>query len=520
MSETVRSYSAARLRPRRSRSSRRRGRKLLFAVLAVAVLVLLVLWFTRDTTPLRNVIPAGQTYGVVLVDILNNRSTMADSAVWSALPDSWSHGDISSILGREMPVPDWILNNLIGDPCYVTGNDLDEFSDVLFITKMFRAGPLIERFLPGIESDYAGGLRLRSVPSAGFFYAVRGRLLIVSPSRDALIRSLTLTEENMIPETVLANALGASGTEQVRGLVTLRPEDPLGDLFRSLSFALRIDPAGARLKCRGILCETWQDRFGVLLGKAKPEPLPSPPSGMVGMSVDLGVSVLEVCEGLRDALAFGESWTTWHDGLEPDDQANLAALGDLLALTGPAFQVVCTGVDPNEMLPVPEFVCIGDVDSEAATALFSALPSPKAVGAWVSCPRFDPETGRVSVPMMGGPSIEPTILLRDKRLVISTNATAELLQSPAFSSPSLSPPGNLYLRLDPKECLERWAAIGAQLASQGALRGYTSEAFAEAMASWRTKAAVVEEVSGILAVEPDAIALEATLLCYGNSKDG
>lgn len=68
-------------------------------------------------------------------------------------------------------------------------------------------GLLLERihtFADFIQDDEAGGLHLRYLPDARLYYAVRGRILIVTPSRDRLVESLTLPAgEAMGAETVL-----------------------------------------------------------------------------------------------------------------------------------------------------------------------------------------------------------------------------------------------------------------------------------------------------------------------------
>ena len=179
-------------------SSTRRGRRrggFPFKRLAFLLLLLLAgaaYWISRDTHPLHSLIPSQQKYSVVLRDILKNRAELAESAVWDTLPPESGSGKITQALRGELGLPEWMARNIIVDDCYISGNDLRDFSDVLCVTKMTRIGTLVEQLhwvTSRIRRDTAGGLGLRHVPNAGMFYAVRGRILLISPSRDALVNA-------------------------------------------------------------------------------------------------------------------------------------------------------------------------------------------------------------------------------------------------------------------------------------------------------------------------------------------
>ena len=47
-------------------------------------------------------------------------------------------------LASELPMPEWMLRNLLGETIYVTANDVENLSDVIVVTKMSRVGTLIE----------------------------------------------------------------------------------------------------------------------------------------------------------------------------------------------------------------------------------------------------------------------------------------------------------------------------------------------------------------------------------------
>ena len=182
---------------------------------------------------------------------------------------------------------------------------------------MSRIGCLTERFhgFYGVEDDFAGGLALRYIPEMGAYYAVRGRVLVVSPSRDAVIRAVTLEQETAMPEGDLERGLGESGTADVYGHFTLDAGDPAGDVFESVRVLLRFEPDGMRAALTGNLAPPWEARLTGLLSGATPAPLKSAPSGMVQISANFGVSAKDVFRGIARSLEmegrFDELWEAW-----------------------------------------------------------------------------------------------------------------------------------------------------------------------------------------------------------------
>jgi hypothetical protein len=531
VSETVRSYTPPpgfRRKRRQRKVAKRRGFGCLYVFALAAILAGLGAWLTRDTCPLQQLVPRDRTYHIVLLDLLNHRGEMAASPVWDALPDAMNGDMLRDTLSQRGWMPDWILNNLIGRTCYVTGNDLDEFGDALFITRMSRVGRIVEAghlFLPGIRSDSAGGLRLRHLRESGLYYAVRGRMLVVSPSREALVRTLTLTEPDRINPGVLDTALSDTGTEQVRGILTPGPDDPLGAAVESASFALQIDSAGARVQCRAALRPEWRDRLESLAGQAVPVQLPAALPGMLQVSVNMGISLQQTVYALGDALEIPslteERWGESDEPRSEEQQANIEHLRALLGMAGPGVTASMHGIDLNEILPLPELVFAMETNPTLVQGFFEALPDPPASAKpWDPYPRYDTATGVLRVPAPWGPSLEPTLAVRDGRLLVSTsaNAAAALFDAPANASTEIQR-GNIHLRAEPHPLGTALTEAGRLLARDGLLKGFTLQSYDAWAAAVLAKARILDEASLTASFEPGGISVECVLKAAGNIPD-
>jgi len=519
VSETPRQLPSSIRRRRGRRQSVRRhagsGRGLARAALVALILLVVAWWASRDTVELRTLVPADHTYHIALLDIVTHRDAIIESPVWRALPEAAHAGRVLELLGRDTKMPAWVLNNLMGELSYVTGSDLDQYADVVYLARMTRVGRLLEYlhvFWPGIVDDNAGGLHLRHVEDSGLYYAVRGRVLLASLSRDALIRCLTLREDEILPEGAFHTVLDRSGPEQVRGLISFPPDTPVGGLLRSLTFALHIDRTSAHMEYRGILYESWRERFGRLLGNAAPRPLIAPPPGIAGISVDVGKSLDEVCYGIGEAFDIDalreESMTLAANPDDADpDEPDLRSFLAMLSMLGPGVRLSLQGVDLDEFIPMPELAGSLDAQGALVRALLETLRAPDDAAPWEPYARFDPETRLASIPMIGGPSLEPTFAVYDDRLYVSSSARIahEWLGNPP-SAQALPQHGNLYLRIEPLSCLEAWAGVGRELVAQDLLKGYSPETFDASIQQWRARLAPIEHIALLLAIDRGALA--------------
>jgi hypothetical protein len=421
-------------------------------------------------------------------------------------------------------MPEWVLNNLIRQQLYVLGNDLSGFSDVLALTKMSRIGCLLERlhpFMRGIDNDYAGGLRLRKLIDGAGYYAVRGRVLLFSPSRDVLIRALTLADDATIDPVTMAN-LTRSGTEDLRGVVLLDPADPLGATFQSIAFAVRIDDAMAHTRFRGIFRSAWRDRFGPLVQGVSPRKLLAPPVGVIEMSADFGKPLKDVWTGLGQALNVPfmqpAQWQLWEQPRPGQETAIAPLITAALGPLGPGLRLSCVGVDLNEIVPMPELVATLDADPGAVQALVKAIPPlpPAAAGLmeWDTFPRVTPEGNVVYLPMMGGPSLEPTAAAYGNSLLVSSSRTVaqQLLAAPPKFA-ELPEPANLYMRVTPGPCVHDVVEAGRLLTETNFLRGYTRESFDQAAAVCQASADLVREMTLSASFSAEGIDAELRIVC-------
>jgi len=525
MSETIRTYAGAGHAPvRRRRRFSLRGKAIFLFI--VLLIVAYAWWATRDTCPIMRLIPADQTYQVFAGDVLRTRDVLAQSKLLQALPPESGFGDLSAMLSGGTGIPEWILNNLMPDLCAVSGKDLRVLGDALFVTRMTRVGRLLmklSRLMPGVESDPAGGLGLSRFSTGGqgsrraAYFAVRGRVLAVSPSRNALIRALTLRPEDAETPQKMVDALAGVSANDLHAILNLKPEDPLGGAFDTLTIAARVEPASWRIKLSGLFRKEWRGQFDGFLEDLTPVELIAPLEGMIQISANFSKplrdlwSIAAEFAGKRD-----EAESLWQKWSTPAPDAPLAPgqfATALLGQLGPGIRVSLCGVDLNEMLPVPQVAATLDADPEAVSALFSTLP-PLAGGAdrYSMKPQYDASTNCVRWPLVGGPSMEPTAGVIGDALIISSSRTiAETLLNAGLKEQKLPQKGNLYVTLQPNACATAIVDLAAFLAENGLLKGYTPERVQQTAAPWLATASAVKEITAIAACEKGEVTLDLAI---------
>jgi hypothetical protein len=515
MSETDRSYTGTHpVRPRGLGKKRRYGR-IVFGIL-VPALIGYGYWTTRDNYPLHGFIPADQAYQVFAKDLVAQRGRLAESKVWQALPSPLGMSEIPKLLRANFGMPEWVLNNLAPNVCCVSGKDLTRFRDALFVSRMTRIGCFLQKFsrwAPGIERDPAGGLRLWQARDAAIYFAVRGRLLLISPSRDALIRALTLRPQDAASAENFARYGAGTGAEDLTGIIAPSPNDPLGRVFQSMGFALRVGATEVRLKCRGDLRAGRESLAGIV----SPQELAAPPDGMLTLSLNLGRPLNEVWKAAVETLGKGEQveklWKEWSTSAEGAVAPPIQFATALLGALGPGIRLNWCGVDLNEMVPMPEIVATIDADPEAVTKIFASLP-PLSDGPerYSLRPQYDAQVRRVYLPLIGGPAMTPTAGLFGKSLLISSSQTrAEAVLSGAASETKLAQPGNAYLCIKPHACLDAARSIAALLAENQLLKGYTPETLQTFAKPWLDSASVVQQITALAACDKGELTVEVTV---------
>lgn len=515
MSDAVRNWSGSGGIRRKTR--RQRLRLFRNALLLVFVPLFLWLWWTtRDSWDMARLIPANQTYQLYANDFLNNRGNMARSRVWELLPENGNLSEARHQMLNNFGMPEWILNNVVHGLSHLSGNDLDQFSDVLFITTMTRVGVLLEklhRFVPEIEREWAGGLELRIIPDLGLWYAVRGRVLLMTPDRNTLVRALTLAEEDTVGNAALASGRDAlRAGEDVFGRIELQQGDPWSDTLEALELKVWLEENAFRLACQGALSPTWREWLLPLLEDASPQPLHAPPTGIIEISGNFGKPLPKLWEALPQILELEEALptpATWLRDMQPEDGPDLATLlAELMLRTGDGWRLSFTGIDPLAFIPMPNFAASLDVEAAAVEEMLGfAAMNGSDLGITVN-----EATGFLHVPFIGGPSLEPGLGLRGPHLLLGTSReAAETLAAQPPPRATLTENGTLFARVRPEALVEHIAMAGDEFAAVGALRGHTPQTWAETVAYWSERATAIEDITALLAHENGIIRFEMNL---------
>lgn len=498
--EAPRTYSG----PLGGRRRRRQGH-LRWALLAgLAAGIVWFFWSTRDNYAMSSLIPAEQRYRVYTVGLAAQRAHIVASPVWELVPEDTALHAVRTQLEGNLGFPEWVVNNVIYGVCQFSGNDVQQFEDVLFVTKMSRIGCFIEglrRFFIPVEEDYAGGLRLRHLPDAGLHYAVRGRVILVSPSRDAVIRALTLTREAALAPERLQEAAAGLREANLYGHVMLEPDDPFGEFFAAVRVSARFEAQGLAADASARLRETWRERLAGLLDGATPRPLLTPPPGKVQAAFNLDRNLREIWLGIgaarEDEGAMASQWEAWSDidalGLDAAPIYVTTLLGPL----GPNLALSWHGIDPDAMLPLPEIAVRCDADPALVEDMINTLPSPPAdAPAWAMFPRRHPEFRRLYLPVLGGPLLEPAAWLQGRHLMIASGRrTADRLQATPPELASLGKEGNFYLRIEPGPAVRAATEGLAPYAEARLLRGMDAAGFRDAARVWQDRADRVRDAT-------------------------
>ena len=530
MSEVVRNYS--RKSPYGYTRSRRRKqrRTRLFAVCIVLAVLGAVWagWTTRDTCEMGALIPKDDAYQVFVPDLLEKRSHMAESAVWDLLPEAHPLREFRTQLENNFGLPEWMVNNGLQGLVHLSGNQLSGFGDVLVATRITRIGALAEQFrslFPGLHREEAGGLRIYRIEPANLFYARRGRILLLSPSRESVVRALTLTDDEAVGEAALQDEAARIGGNDLLWAFRFTGENHTAWGFSEGSLALQWRPQALRMTWDGVLAPEWRTRFAPLLENAAPSELQAPAPGPIALSANLGKPLPTLWEGLAAATgqtpAF-ESLRLWAVSFFAQDDAWIGFAQALAGQMGPAFTLSWCGIDANEMLPAPEFSARFDTDAAHIGELLAALPpAPEGLSPEDPTPRWNPETGLLSIPAVGGPSIEPCFALQDGQVLFSTSRTvAETeLASPAPRQ-TLPQQGNLYVRAVPHQGLSLLMDAARPFVEMGFVRGHTLESFEAMVEPWFEYAAKIHDVSAYAAQKEGALEIRVEVEMASESASG
>lgn len=497
MSDAVRNYSMSNRGGYAASGSRGGWFRRVFLLASVA-LVFWLYWTTRDTYPIERLVPRDQTFHLQAEHLLSSRMKVASSPLWNTglVPEEYQ--SIPEWLGNDFGLPEWVLNNLVSDVCHVSGTDFSTFSDLLVVTRMSRIGCLIERyhrFVDGIEDEYAGGLHLRRMVDSDMYYAVRGRTLVFSPSRRALIACLSQRAGDSVES--LENVVAASGGD-VQGKAVLPEDNPLGQYFERADFALTFTPTSITFAGRGELRPAWREAAGRLTRSAGGAAPMVPETGCFVAAGDFGAPLPEVWRVADEVAggALGEFVSNWPllQHLPEGDGPWRTFADGVAGNLGSSFYLRWTGFDLDGIVPLPELELAFLPDNGGLQAVIEAVPAlengqtPEA-----GIPYRNAETGVVHCPIGWGGILEPVAGLTPEGVRVALHPKHLPHLPPANLAPAPSTePGQIFVRVRPAEVLAILRDGGGPYARAGLIRGHTEESFDESMA---LALAGIEEVS-------------------------
>ncbi|HRZ17131.1 MAG TPA: hypothetical protein P5141_06165, partial [Candidatus Hydrogenedentes bacterium] len=292
MSDVLRSFTTGTsVRKRRRELRRRAGRFGGWVLFAAAALLVAAWWTTRDTFAMGGLVPKDAAFQASVDNVMKKRALLAQSQLWELLPEeSAGRGAVQAALSPA-PLPEWLLNNLSSDISFWSSPRLDDFSELLVVSKMTRVGCLamkLARYLPGIGRERAGGLFLQNEPGSGIHFAVRGRMLLLSPSRRALIHALTLDDGEALGEKALEDWHAGAARADLFARVSPSAWPGLEEWADQVSLSLRLQERDAVLAVAVRLSAARREQVEALLPGLSPQPLPRPLPGIVSLTFNSG----------------------------------------------------------------------------------------------------------------------------------------------------------------------------------------------------------------------------------------
>ena len=477
-----------------------RGR---FLIAVLMLVIVFVYWVGRDTHPAAQFIPADYDVRILLNDFVTERAAIGASTVWNILPQTEALSGTQKFLSQKSGIPEWVLRNLIGRHSSVVLPSIDATPEtLLMVTRMSRVGCVLMRLqglVPGIATDEAGGLDVYSIDDGALYAAVRGRVLIASPSRRALIYALTLNDSEHIDPETLSREIEEFEEDAIGAVLRFAAEEGTGNYLQSARCAVRLEEGTTRIRFRMDLREEWDGPLADIFRAARPTQLIRPIHGPMALSLDLGVSLKTLWLAIGDQtglpLYSAEQWADWED--EKQEHTLPWALVSLLGPAGPGLRITWNGFDEDEILLVPELIATVDAERESVARFMESLPQPPQGSAMHPVhAQYIADRERMIVPTISGPSLEITAGWHGDQLLVGTSrpVTGFYLDRESGDSELLPKNGNLYLEANPEDCIRALAEAGSILAENGLLRDHTPESYADALNAWRKRAATVARV--------------------------
>jgi hypothetical protein len=470
------------------------------AVFAFVIAAVYVVATTRDTHPVEEFVSDSNTYHVNVYDFLNRRATWASSPIWNALPENWIEEDIPHRLLDNHGFPEWMVRNWMGRRIHLTGSDGTTFSDVVLITRMTTVGTLLERVVrrtPRFRSDEAGGLHLRFIEDEEVFYAVRGRTLLLSASRSALVQVLTLA-----PGDRTTSPLPSYSVDRplVQADWTPNTDEGVFRSFTQVEAVFRFDTDAWNVTVRGTLSENADTRWRSVVHPESGDRLYIPVDGAAVLSLNTGSSLRELWPNLSgvfsDSLFPPEQWHAWE---KADPNTSYApTLSGIVGDTGSRLALSWNGFDLNAQTPAPLMTAILSIDDDMVRNHIEQLsPEPPGEAFRAAYSRFDDEENRAYFYGHGGPARTTVLAPHDGFAMLTTGISAMdgIAESSSELGGTLEGDGNVYVSVKPGPATEFVVEAGGALAAYGMIADTTQEKFERNAARWREKAMAVDAVS-------------------------
>ena len=518
MSETPRIYSTSGagfslVRHRRSQRLRRG------ILIACAVALAYSFWISRDTHPIAEFVQADRALEIVIPRANAARHRLAESRIWDGVPESWVAG-WPNAMADTRGLPEWVVGNLVGSGAIAVADDITGWTDLVVASKMTRAGCVIERalrFMPSNSGEWAGGLQIRFWKAGALHYAVRGRTLLLSPSRDALVDALTVAKDRRLPADSVRNALADAGAEDARGTYVFPEDSELGRVFSDIRFAVRLEAGEATVRFRATFRPDVAEDLAPAWGGSEPKALAPPFEAPITLSADLGTNVEETWHAVSDLIDAPwlntEQWELWRE--EDPERSPAAILTALLGSMGTGMRVAWLGTDLGEMAPTPILVGSLDGSQESVEAVLHSLPERSDEQRADADVYFDRQTHEVDAELMSGPSMHPRGRWYGDTLFFSTSQTeaAAFLEDGRHRTLAAPRAANVFVAVDPLSAIEEIVEVGEGLARDGLLRDFAPEEFNEQSAIWIERAATLETAHLLASVNNKHIEAELYVKC-------
>ncbi|HOQ89481.1 MAG TPA: hypothetical protein PLX03_05025, partial [Candidatus Hydrogenedentes bacterium] len=338
--------------------------------------------------------------------------------------------------------------------------------------------------------------------------------LLASPSRQMLIRALTLTREQAVGDGTLeswrAQAEGADLYGGIEGSALKRMGMPLD----SISGAVRFEPGHVSARLAVVPDAEWRERLKPFFSRGQNASLKEPPEGCAAISLNLGEPPLKFLQTIRELVpqaAMIPEWLTADTPEMPEDPSEaffrrFARM--LLSETGTSFWLAWLGMDVNEMIPLPIVAGLADQGAEALARMAEEVPGIKSEVSedppmieWT--PRAA-DDGAVYIRLLAGPTLSLcAVPAGDKSIAFGGSLTAARVLAGKEKSSPASSAGNgiLMVRVNPGSCLEAVSAAARELAAFGWLKDMPPERLDQTLSVWHAQVGSLREIRFAVATD-------------------